>query len=233
MLRINQTGFAVIEVALIAVGTGIIGFTGWYVISANHNADKNLTQANSTKFATPNSNKSGSGTPAQVTPSPTPNKQGATPASKPQPFSITKVFFQEYPSTPKGAEEGSCYDGQEIKFRDTAQVTHTGSGTAQYHWEMGDPMNGTVKKFGTQSVTFNGPGVTNVSGDLTYTVYDTSKATGLPSPAFQNRPHLNLVFTSPDLMYANKEKPVYTSTYSAAEGWHDFFIWGNYIMLCD
>lgn len=150
--------------------------------------------------------------------------QPTTSPAPPVPFAVTRVFFREYPSTPAGAEEGVCYEGQEIKFPITAEVTNTGAGTAEYHWEMGDNMKGDIKKFETKTIQFNKSGVTKISDELTYVVYDTSSYTGLPGPAYQVRPHMNLVFTKPNIMYANINNPVYTN---------NNFIWGNYIQLCD
>lgn len=140
------------------------------------------------------------------------------------PFTITKVFFREYPTTPAGAEEGSCYEGQEITFPVAAEVTHTGTGVARYHWEINDRTSQTTRKYDDELITFNESGTSKIAKQLDYKAYDTSHSIGLPSPAYQTRLHMNLVFEEPNLIYANIENPVYASA---------DFIWGNYIDLCD
>lgn len=43
----NQSGFGVVELLLIVVIIGLIGFVGWYVHKAKQNTDQNLTVASS------------------------------------------------------------------------------------------------------------------------------------------------------------------------------------------
>jgi len=141
----------------------------------------------------------------------------------PPDFTIHKVFFREHPSTPSGAEEGNCSEGQNITFPVSAEVTHTGDGTARYHWEV-NPRDGSVQKTPDETVKFSESGVTKINATLSYTITDTSSLTGLAGPAFQNRLHINLVFNEPNLMYANKEVPYYGT---------GSFIWGTYLDICD
>jgi len=64
-LKKNQTGFSAVEALLIIIVLGIIGFTGWYVLHAKQNANKNLTVSSA---STPISKK-------QTSPSSTPSSQ--------------------------------------------------------------------------------------------------------------------------------------------------------------
>jgi hypothetical protein len=47
----NQSGFSVIETALILVILGMIGFVGWYVMNAQKKTDKDLSVTNTTSIA--------------------------------------------------------------------------------------------------------------------------------------------------------------------------------------
>ncbi|MGH7241764.1 MAG: hypothetical protein ACREGB_05700 [Candidatus Saccharimonadales bacterium] len=54
MKKLNQSGFAAIEILLVLILLAILGFTGFYVYNAQHNSDKSLNAANkaASKIAT-------------------------------------------------------------------------------------------------------------------------------------------------------------------------------------
>lgn len=48
-----SAGFAIIELVLVLVMLGIVGFAGWYVVRAKHNANVALTNASNSTQAKP------------------------------------------------------------------------------------------------------------------------------------------------------------------------------------
>ena len=215
LLWVNSHKFYSAIVLVIFLGS-LFFIVNEAILNKNEGSASNTSQGNEKQEET--SEQSSAGQPKNE------DQNNVIQGSRNVPFSITKVFFREYPTTPAGAEDGSCYEGQEITFPVAAEVTHTGTGVARYHWEINDRTSQTTRKYDDELITFNESGTSKIAKQLDYKAYDTSHSTGLPSPAFQTRLHMNLVFEDPNLIYANIENPVYASAN---------FVWGNYIDLCD
>lgn len=49
--RNNQDGFSPVEVLLLAVFVGLIGFVGWYVYNAKHSTEKVVSSSQTSKAA--------------------------------------------------------------------------------------------------------------------------------------------------------------------------------------
>ncbi len=53
MKKLNQQGMGAVEIVLILVLAGILGFTGWYVWHSKQGTDKSLTNAGNSQYAQP------------------------------------------------------------------------------------------------------------------------------------------------------------------------------------
>lgn len=62
-MRSQQAGFSAIEVLLLAVFIGLIGFVGWYVYNAKHATDRVVSSTQSNKTTKPASTTSTTSSP--------------------------------------------------------------------------------------------------------------------------------------------------------------------------
>ncbi len=93
----NSKGFSAIETLLIVVIVGIIGGTGWYVLHAKNNADKNLNEAVKTNLKASakelsKSASSGPATQSPVSPAPPPATNSQTGGVSNTPGKVSGVF---------------------------------------------------------------------------------------------------------------------------------------------
>lgn len=65
-MRTQQAGFSAVEVLLLAVFVGLIGFVGWYVYNAKHSTDGVVSSTQSTTTSKPASTTSTSKPNAQT-----------------------------------------------------------------------------------------------------------------------------------------------------------------------
>jgi Tfp pilus assembly protein PilV len=212
-----EYGFALIETLLISIVVIIVGLTGWYVIHARNDAFNSLDKAGSTKSTIVKKSTS------KVSVGPPSSTNQAKPNNTP--FSVSKVYFAQAPkrtTTDTGPGQTQCKAGDTVSYQAVAQVSATNKGTLQYHWEVEDHLGATIQKLDNQSYSFDSSGTKNITGNFTYAVRETNGPN-----YYWNRLYLNLVATSPNNNYANKENPVYAYKDNQA-----FFIWGTYIDLC-
>jgi cytoskeletal protein RodZ len=205
--------------------------TLFYVFTAKNNAEDSLDKSDGPEITTPANKKQAASSPPASSSSKKTSHGSAKPATNNAPFAISKVYFAKVATRISGpTKEADCHVGDIIKYRATAQVTATNTGTAQYHWETANRLTSEFKKYDTESVTFSSAGTKEVTHDFDYVVAENS--IGGFYDTTQNTLYFNAFVTDPNDMYANKDKPVYVSKWLSNEGWTNYFVWGTWKEPC-